>query len=221
MRRLRFSMLAMALVGLAAAWPLPASGSVSDDVLKQTRGAAHDPDWPCIQRKVPQLSVAAVWQGPPVDEALAQWRDDAEVAGLAAELTSRRVPVEEAKQEIASFAAGLDADQRAEKLTLLFAGLFQRIDSERGEIIEGIERYARKQVVAAERIREAQSAISDLSAADPQRAAAMTEQLVTETRIFNERRQSLAFVCETPVIVEQRLFELARAIQAEIAKANP
>jgi hypothetical protein len=29
-----------------------------------------DPDWPCIQRKVPELSIASLWQGPPADDAL-------------------------------------------------------------------------------------------------------------------------------------------------------
>lgn len=214
-------MLATALGGLAVACPLAASASVSADVLKQTRGAAHDPDWPCIQRKVPELSVAAVWQGPPVDDALERWQEDAEVAELVGELSSRRVPVDDAKKEVESFAADLDAGEKAAKLTLLFAGLFQTLDRERRELIVGIERYARKQVAAAEDIRARQSALSDLTATDPQGAALMTEQLVTETRIFNERRESLSFVCETPIIVEQRLFELARAIQAEISKTAP
>ena len=26
------------------------------------------PDWPCNQIKVPELSVAAVWAGPPIDD---------------------------------------------------------------------------------------------------------------------------------------------------------
>ena len=87
--------------------------------------------------------------------------------------------------------------------------------------MQGIERYARQQVAMAEEIRQAQLALSDLNAADPQAAAAMNEELLTAVRVFNERRQSLAFVCETPIIVEQRLFQLARAIQAELPEASP
>ena len=26
------------------------------------------PDWPCIQAKVPEISLAAVWAGPPLDD---------------------------------------------------------------------------------------------------------------------------------------------------------
>lgn len=211
--RLHFApFLIVAVLGFSDAF-----ASVSADVLR--RGA--DSDWPCIQRKVPELSVAAVWQGPPVDDALARWQEDAEVASLVRDLASRRVPLDEARRAIEEFASGLDSAKRDEALTLLFAGLFQVLDRERGEIIAGIERYARRQVAMAERIRQAQSTVSDLSAQDPQSANRLNEQLIIETRIYNERRQSLSFVCETPIIVEQRLFELARAIQAEMSKPLP
>jgi hypothetical protein len=33
-------------------------------------------------------------------------------------------------------------------------------------------------------------------------------------RILQDRQQALSYVCETPVVLEQRLFALARAIQA-------
>ena len=35
--------------------------------------------------------------------------------------------------------------------------------------------------------------------------------LAWETRIFRERSQSLSYVCETPVLLERRAFEIARA----------
>ena len=221
MGKTRVSILATALGALTATWPLPAIASVSADVLKQTGGATADSDWPCIQRKVPELSAAAVWQSPSIGDALTRWREDGEVAALVTELSSRRLPVEEAKRQVESFAAGLDAGVRSEKLTLLFAGLFETLDRERAEIIQGIERYARKQVALADALRAAQSQASDLDRTDPPGAAARNQQLQTQIRIFNERRQSLSFVCETPIILEQRLFELGRAIQAEMSKQAP
>ncbi len=30
------------------------------------------PDWPCAQAKVPEISLAAVWNGPTLDEAVAR-----------------------------------------------------------------------------------------------------------------------------------------------------
>ena len=53
-----------------------------------------------MQRKVPELSAAGVWSGPEVDPAAARWQEDEEVAELAAQLASRRVPVEEATSAV-------------------------------------------------------------------------------------------------------------------------
>ncbi|MBA3520353.1 MAG: hypothetical protein H0T75_22550 [Rhizobiales bacterium] len=193
--------------------PTTASSSVRPGALQ---GRA-DPDWPCIQRKVPELSVVAVWTGPPVEDALTRWRDDAQVALLVEQLVARRMPLEDATAAIASFAHGLAPDVKAEKLTLLFAGVFQTLDRERGEVIVGIERYGRKQKEMADRIRVDMARASDPAAASSDlQAAELQNQLVWETRIFNERRASLSFVCEVPTLVEQRLFVLARAIGNEL-----
>jgi len=38
------------------------------------------------------------------------------------------------------------------------------------------------------------------------------ERLLWDTRVFDERLQSLSYVCESPVLLEQRLFALSRHI---------
>ncbi len=48
------------------------------------------------------------------------------------------------------------------------------------------------------------------------RIDALEKQLLWDTRIFDEREQSLRYVCEAPVLLEQRLFALARAIMAHL-----
>jgi hypothetical protein len=130
------------------------------------------------------------------------------------------MPVEEATAAIGNFAKGLAAAEKAEKLTRLFAGLFETLDRERADVMQGIGRYARQQKAMAEAIRQAMSKAQDPSVApaDPQQASALNEQLVWQTRIFNERRAALTYVCEVPTIIEQRLFALARAIAAEMAR---
>jgi chromosome condensin MukBEF ATPase and DNA-binding subunit MukB len=37
-----------------------------------------------------------------------------------------------------------------------------------------------------------------------------------DLRVFDERRESLTYVCETPALIEQRLFALARVIQRSL-----
>ena len=45
---------------------------------------------------------------------------------------------------------------------------------------------------------------------------ALGNQLIWETRIFEDRRRVVKFVCEVPTAIDQRLFALGRAIQQEM-----
>ena len=47
--------------------------------------------------------------------------------------------------------------------------------------------------------------------------AMRTERLTWETRIFEERVQSLTYVCEVPTLIEQRLYALAKTISEVMA----
>ena len=44
----------------------------------------------------------------------------------------------------------------------------------------------------------------------------LTNRVEWDTRILEERRKTMNFVCEVPVLIEQRLFALARAIQQSL-----
>ncbi|MBV9520895.1 MAG: hypothetical protein JO068_22560, partial [Hyphomicrobiales bacterium] len=50
-------------------------------MLPAEAAARRDPDWPCQQIKVPTISAAAIWSGPPL-EGLGPWNADQEVADL-------------------------------------------------------------------------------------------------------------------------------------------
>ena len=63
------------------------------------------PDWPCTQAKVPEISLAAVWAGPPLDDVKDKWKDDAKVSALVAKLAARRTPLEEAQKAITEYLA--------------------------------------------------------------------------------------------------------------------
>ena len=171
-----------------------------------------DPDWPCVQAKVPSLTPAVVWAGPPLEAGL-DWEADAEVAALVERLSQRRVAVEEAEREIEAFAERAGAP----RLTLLFAGLFERMNAERSEVVAGIERYARRQVSEAQRIRTEAAALERRRAeAPPEEVAAAQEDLAWAIRVFDERRGALGYACEVPRLIEQRLFALGRTIAAGI-----
>src|SRR5690348_15640427 len=111
------------------------------------------PDWPCAQAKVPEISLAAVWAGPPLGDASAKWKEDPKVSALVPRLAARRTPLEEAEKAIADFLAGAGAE-KAEKGKLLFAGLFDTLNAQRSSVMNGLERVTRKQREAAEKIRD-------------------------------------------------------------------
>jgi len=173
------------------------------------------PDWPCVQAKVPELSPAALWAGPPLDDAAKAWANDAKIKELVPRLAARRVPIEEARKSIADFMTG-NAAEREAKGKLLFAGVFERLDAERGAVMTGIERLARRQKDMADKIRESVvelHKIQDMPAPEQVKLDELSRQVEWSTRIFEDRRKTVRFVCEVPVLIEQRLGALARAIQ--------
>jgi hypothetical protein len=173
------------------------------------------PDWPCNQIKVPELSVAAVWAGPPIDDVGNTWEEDPAVKELVARLAARRTSLDEAQTAIADAIGGAPAE-RQRKAKLIFAGLFKTLDHERSEVMRGIERYTRKQKEFADQIRSEileLRGLQDRPDHEQSKLDELTSRVEWDTRIFEERRKTVGFVCEVPVLIEQRLFTLARAIQ--------
>ena len=175
------------------------------------------PDWPCTQAKVPEISLAAVWAGPPLDDTKDKWKDDAKVGALVARLAARRTPLEEAQKAITEYLSASADKATAGKL--LFAGLFDALNAQRSSVMNGLERVTRKQREAAEKIRAdtlALQALQGASTPDQTRIDELGNQLVWQTRIFEDRRQVVKFVCEVPTAIDQRLFALGRTIQQEL-----
>jgi hypothetical protein len=176
------------------------------------------PDWPCNQIKVPDISIAAVWAGPPIDDVENAWQEDATIKDLVARLAARRTPLDDAQKAIADAITGTEFE-RQKKAKLIFAGLFKTLNHERSEVMRGIERYARKQKEFSDQIRSTILQLRELQDRpdlDQSRIEELTNRVEWDTRIFEERRKTMNFVCEVPVLIEQRLFALARAIQQSL-----
>jgi len=177
--------------------------------------AFDDPDWPCQQRKVDRLSIGQMWTGPVPDDP-SVWRDDPGIAETAARIAARRTAMDEVRALIA--ATPRDA------LPTLFSGVFALIDAERTRLVGGIVRAALKQRALSDKIDADQAALAAAEAAakpedfdaldhiDEQRDA-----ISWDIRIYDERRRSVMYVCESPVILEKRLFAVARLIEAAMA----
>ena len=178
----------------------------------------RDPDWPCQQIKVPVLSLAAVWTGPPVDPQQIDWQHDQAVADLVHEIAQRREPVVRAQDKIHAFAQQAK-EQKGQKLLALVAGLFSVLDDERSTVISGLDRFGVRQKELAAGIRDDNAKLRQLqadSAADAGELNQMVQRVTWEAEVFQDRRQVLSYACDVPGKIEQRLFALARTIQQEL-----
>jgi hypothetical protein len=199
----RFALLSIVCATAAA---LPAPASAADP---------RDPDWPCAQPKVPQMSVASVWDGPSIADVGNSWQDDPKIQDLVARLAARRTPLDDAEKAIAGFITGSDTERR-DKAKKIFAGVFDTLNQQRSEVMSGIERVARKEKELADKIRTDVIALRELQDRpdqDQSKISVLATQVEWSTRIFDDRRKSIRYVCEVPTIIEQRVFALGRAIR--------
>lgn len=176
----------------------------------------NDPTWPCQQRKVERLSLGLMWPKPlkdtPEGQSEAQLPPDA--MELATHLGLRRLTMEEADQIVATFSErrpGATADLMGK----IFAVVFQQLGAARHNVINGIGRYSEKQITLAKKIDATRAEMDALmSAKDPDfdKVDKLEEQLDWDERVYKDRSQSLTYVCETPVLIEKRLYALAKIL---------
>jgi hypothetical protein len=176
------------------------------------------PDWPCHQIKVTSLSAAAFWTGPSIDDVGDAWKGDPTVSDLVTRLVARRTPLEDAEKAAVNFVEG-NAAEKQQKAKLLFAGLFATFNGERAQVMDGIGRFADRQQNLRDKIRAELTALrADQDAAKPDGAAIdkLGTQVAWDTRVFDERRHTISYVCDVPSTIERRLGALARAIQQKL-----
>ena len=105
------------------------------------------------QAKVPEISLAAVWAGPPLDDAAGKWKYDAE--GRARWWRSWRHGARRStrpRRRSRTFSP-VRQPTRPRSGKLLFAGLFDTLNAQRSQVMNGLERVTRKQREAADKIR--------------------------------------------------------------------
>jgi hypothetical protein len=179
----------------------------------------RDPDWPCQQIRMPALSVGAVWNGPDLTPYLSTWSADHPVADLVRRVAQRRMPLDQAQAAIHDFAAASGAAKQ-ERLLRLAAGLFSTLDAERAQVIAGLDRFGRRQKELAAEIRADLEKLRAQEAANGPAveggAGPLSDRLGWETRLFEQRRQAVAYACDVPNAIEQRLFALLRMIQEQL-----
>jgi hypothetical protein len=176
------------------------------------------PDWPCHQIVVPKLSVAAFWTGPPIDDVGDAWMKDPTIQDLVLHLAGRRTSLADAEKGAADFIVGTSVEKR-DKAKLLFAGLFAALGRERDDVMAGIWRFSLRQQQLKEKISVELTNLrtqQDLPNHDEAMIEKHADQIAWDTRVYDERRNTIGYVCEVPSTIERRLFALARIIQQKL-----
>jgi hypothetical protein len=192
-----------------------AAAAIEAALLSPLQADPRHPDWPCVQPKVPELSAAAMWDGPSIADVGDGWQKDPRLSDLVALVAARRTPMDAAQKAIADFLAEKPAAKQA-RAKELFAGLFATLNQERSEVMDGLERTARKEMDLASKIKSdvsALRALEDQPNADQHQVKTLADEVEWSTRIFEDRRKTIRYVCEVPTTIEQRVFALGRAIR--------
>lgn len=220
---------AMALVSaLAQAQDASAPGAAMPEAGADATASSAPPksDWPCDQVQRPEISIGSVWHGPDPESASETWRKNQAVTALVEQIAPRRMPQDQAVDAVHRFSAGYKQD-RATVLTAVFAGLFETMNQERGEIIRGIKHFNNRQDSLSQRIQEGwkQMDALDPSSTDQkviEQRIALQQTIDWDSRVFDDRERLLPVICQQPSVIEQRLFALSRAIQEDLSAApNP
>lgn len=183
----------------------------------------EDKNWPCIQAKVEKLSAGQMWPNLTTKADDQSWRDDKTITALVEQLLPRRTTLVETDKIIKEFAEKHEGPTLNIALEKTFLGLLTEINTIRAEIINGIGRFSNRQKDLVKRITDTRHKITDyekkdtdgtLTKEEDRELVKLEQALEWDQRIHEEREQSLEFVCEAPVLLEQRLFSLARQLQS-------
>ncbi len=178
-----------------------------------------DPDWPCQQVKVTSFPLAAIWAGPQLDLNAQAWRDQPEVADLVARMSQRKVPIAEVESSIGAFKQK-EGPQARDKLLSAFAAAFDDLANQRSKVIEGLDRFGHRQREMGDELRQENAALQkavDANHGQPDaEQTALQKRLDWDLRVFDDRRQSITYVCEVPGEIEHRIGAIARAVQAAL-----
>ena len=178
--------------------------------------------WPCDQVYNPKLNLTAIWQGPSIEQELKDWWKDDDVIEyvnkLADPVLEETVGVEliEEFAKKYSYFGLIKKPEQKQKLTYLFAGLYQKAKDRRNRQYVGIIKFVERQESIRKAIGSSSKLIrkyrkAKLDEKDPKFVEA-SAQLKWNTRVFDQRTRLTEYICEEPVFNTQRLGYQARKI---------
>ncbi|WP_322187159.1 hypothetical protein [Fulvimarina sp. 2208YS6-2-32] len=169
-------------------------------------------NWPCVQRQVETIQAAQIWSGPDLEIGRSVERT-AQMRAIVDQAVARRIDGEAATRLVRDYVETVPEDEREAVSTALFTDILDRLNLERNQVMGGIMRYGSRQKALADALREKAREMARIRReGDATAFADIREEMAWDTRIFDDRRKSLTYVCEVPILIERRAFALGREL---------
>ena len=159
----------------------------SNNVYAKPPSKETNPDWPCIQALIEELSWGSIWTGPPLDETTAKWKE--------------KDGIEELKKY-------MKKNSSPENLQFLFHALFDKTNDFWKDRTQKLKNFGKKQRLTSEKIArklEESKILLENSEANKEEIAKLEQEKLWDIRKFEDRRMQSDYLCEQPRFYEKRL----------------
>ena len=174
-------------------------------IFAQPPGKERNPDWPCIQVYIEQLSWGSIWTGPVLDENSSKWINDEKLSSLAEKIMKRNTKENEGIKELKKY---IKKNNSPEQLTKLFHALFDTTNIIWKKRNEKLLNFGKRQRLTSEKISTKLGKIKKLSKdyeASKDEIQKLEQENFWDVRRFEDRRALSDSLCEQPRFYEKRL----------------
>ena len=171
------------------------------------------PDWPCRQVRVPNSRSAASGPARRSTSRMKHWREDQRSPTWSSASSDRVAPRWTRPEQLIAQFANAAGDRRKERLTMLFAGVYERMNDERRDVVNGLDRFGRRLKDMAEKAREETQTLRDLQDRKPARPRSDQEGERSAAMAFSALRGAAAHgrLCVRKPGADRAAFRRARA----------
>ena len=174
-------------------------------IFAQPPGKEKNPDWPCIQVYIEELSWGSIWTGPVLTENSAKWIDDKDIFSLAEKLMDRKTKEKEGIDELKNY---IKKNKSPKKLNKLFHALFDTTNEIWKKRNAKLLNFGKRQRLTSEKISIKLNKIKELSKnldLNKDEIKKLENEKIWDIRRFEDRRNLSDSLCEQPRFYEKRL----------------
>ena len=181
-------------------------------IFAQPPGKERNPDWPCNQVYIEQLSWGSIWTGPVLDENSSKWINDEKLSSLAEKIMKRNTKENEGIKELKKY---IKKNNSPEQLTKLFHALFDTTNIIWKKRNEKLLNFGKRQRLTSEKISTKLGKIKKLSKdyeSNKDEIQKLEQENFWDVRRFEDRRALSDSLCEQPRFYEKRLGTYSKII---------